>query len=184
MSSEITRLTKPELFDHVATINKPLSSNLADNPLTGPNLLLQTENFGLVEWAQRVSANLNQGFGGVEEHLVPETRVFQNSFIAAYDLISESYRSHEIPLPTIATPPDHYTWLGFEESPTIFQMFKRLNERQREAAEEYTDYFEALQTWVGESVMANSTPNRVGVTAIAGAEVYLAFRDNQELQTE
>lgn len=180
MSHEIPKLKRADLFERVSAINKPLSKDPSRNPLAGPNLFIHTENPGLAKWAAYVGGNLNLGMGGDDNHTTVEKRVFDNSFIAAYDLISHGYRKKELALPTIATPPNWYGWLGFPDVPNIGELFKKYNERQKEAHDDYYDYIEALQTWAGESVMAFSTPNRVGMTAIAGAEVYLSFRDNQE----
>jgi hypothetical protein len=179
MSIEVPKLNRAQLFDRVATLNQPLSDDRSKNPLSGPTIFIHTENPGLAEWASYVGGSVNQGMGGSDNRTTIEKRVFDNSFIAAYDLICHGYRENGLELPTIATPSDGYSWLGFTALPNLGQLFQRYNERQKETVEEYYDYAEALQTWASESVMAFTTPNRVGMTAIAGAEVYLSFRDNQ-----
>lgn len=174
---EVPQLSKVELFDHVAQINQPFEDDPQISPLAATHLRLVVENPGLATWGAYVGDSLNQGLGGSEKHTTVEKRVFDNSFLAAYELVAQGY-GVDSGVPVIETPTDWYSWLGFEEAPNYQDLFNAYNERQKEALDDYYDYFEALQTW-GAERMGSVTPNQVGMTAIAGAEVYLAFRDHQ-----
>jgi hypothetical protein len=182
MSIEVPKLKKAYLFERVASINHPFSETTVDNPLSAPYLFIKTENAGLAKWGGIVAKVINAGMGGDDNNLKLERAIFENSFIAAYDLISYGYQKSSLELPTIATPPDDYSWLGLGSTSTPKEIFGVLNEHQHDAGAEYPDYFEALATW-GAERMGSSSPYGVGMTAVAGAEVYLSFRDHQEQVT-
>lgn len=180
--AEVPKLTRVQLEEHVANkFDKPFTDDWLTNPMAEPLTFLYLENEGLAKWGGYVASNLNQGFGGSDTEITVEQKVFNHSFIAAYELIRQGYVVHGLELPTIATPPDCYSWLGFTESPTIGEIYRAYNARQPVVRDEYRDYLYVLQAW-GIERMSFNIPSRVGTTAIAGAEVYIAFRDHQEVK--
>lgn len=183
-SDGVPRASKVRLYDEVARLNVPYTDeNDTEHPLPILHALIGAEHPAILEWGRRVGVVVNQGFGGTDEHTTNEKRTFDNSFIIAYGLVRAGYEEAEREIPGAYKPPEWYMWIRDEPVLTVGALFKALNQRQRALAEEYPHLLEAIQTWAADRIPEYGTGHSVGAVAIAGAEMFYAFKRTEETAT-
>lgn len=176
--SEVPKLSRNDLMGEVARLNIPLlDDNDTDHPLHELVVSLKRDHPIVFNWGERLTNNLNLGWGGDDERHAVESYAFDNAFIAAYGLMRVSYAKVGRPMPKDDVfAVDHRFIEGHAES-NLGVIFKRLTERQYELYEEYPVFLEAVQAYAYNRMPYHGRLYTVGAVGVAATEMYFSFRD-------
>lgn len=134
---------------------------------------MRTDHPSVVDRVERMIPKIEQGIGGSEGALSPDSKNFSNCAIIGYGMIRAAYlaEGRQLPPDTVQRP-----WFDKPTVQTVDDVFRGMNRHQAHIARDYPDLPRALQTYLDMTHSHAGSPYARDMATFAAYEMYDAFR--------